>query len=276
MALANTLSLTVGSKLEHNDYTGFEVEPNIRLQWNWLQSQEVWGAISRAVRTPSRLDVNMKEATPPLLVVLEGSSNFESEKVIAYELGYRAQLSARGSLSLSTYFNDYDDVRSTSITPATIIPLYFQNNLEGHTYGAELSGNYQILDNWSLHAGYDLLQERLHVKPGQFDLDNALNETSDPQQQISLRSSATIREHVELDASVRWVDSLRTNNGPTVGLVPSYFSLDTRLAWHNSKGLELSLVGQNLLQPRHVEYGFPSPTREPIDRSVYAKIAWRR
>ena len=209
------------------------------------------------------------------MVFLEGSADFRSEVVIAYEMGYRAQITGRTSLSLSTYFNDYNDVRSTSITPATIIPLYFQNNLEGHTYGAELTGTYQLLDNWSLHLGYDLLQEYLHVKPGTFDLDNALNETADPQQQVSLRSSLTLVANIEFDAALRWVDSLPINSGAAVGIVPSYFGLDSRLAWRGPKGIELSLVGQNLLQPRHVEYGFPSPLREQIDRSLYAKIAWQ-
>jgi iron complex outermembrane recepter protein len=275
IALAADLALTVGSKIEHNDYTGFEYEPNVRVQWNWVQNQSLWAAVSRAVRTPSRIDEDLKEAAPPYLTYLEGASDFESEEVIAYELGYHAQLDDRTSLSLATYFNDYDDVRSTSFTPTTIIPLYFQNNLEGHTYGAELSGNYQLMDNWSLHFGYDLLQEHLHVKPGQYDLDDALNETSDPQQQVSVRSAATLIENIEFDVALRWVDTLKTNNGATPGTTPSYFGLDSRLSWHVVKAVELSLVGQNLLQPRHVEYGFPSPIREEIDRSVYAKIAWQ-
>lgn len=275
IALRTDLSLTAGSKIEHNDYTGFQYEPNVRMQWSWVPTQTLWGAVSRAVRDPSRIDDNLKEATPPLLVILEGAGDFRSEEVIAYELGYRAQLDARTSVTVSTYFNDYNDVRSTSITPVTLLPFFFQNNLEGHTAGAELSGTYQVLDNWSLHLGYDLLQEHLHVKPGQFDLDDALNETSDPQQQVALRSSATLFGMLDLDTALRWVDRLVTNNGPTPGIVPSYFGLDTRLAWHVSRGVELSLVGQNLLQPRHVEYGFPSPLREEIDRSVYAKASWR-
>jgi iron complex outermembrane receptor protein len=275
IALRSDVSLIVGSKVEHNDYTGFQYEPNLRMTWSGWQNQALWGAVSRAVRDPSRIDEDLKEATPPMLVILEGAADFRSEEVIAYELGYRAQLDARTVLTLSTYFNDYNDVRSTSFTPATLIPFFFQNNLEGHTAGAELSGTYQVLDNWSLHLGYDLLQEHLHVKPGQFDLDDALNETSDPQQQVALRSSATLFGNLEFDNALRWVDRLVTNNGPTAGIVPSYFSLDTRLAWHLGRGIELSLVGQNLLQPRHVEYGYPSALREQIDRSLYAKLAWR-
>ncbi|HEY6458150.1 MAG TPA: TonB-dependent receptor [Steroidobacteraceae bacterium] len=275
ISLHSNLSLTVGSKIEHNDYTGFEFEPNVRLLWSGLQNQTLWSAISRAVRTPSRVDEDLKEATPPLLVILEGASDFKSEEVIAYELGYRAQLDERTSMTLSTYFNDYNDVRSTSYTPATLIPFFFQNNLEGHTYGAELSVVYQALDNWKLHLGYDLLQEHLHVKPGEFDLDDALNETADPQQQFAIRSSATLPANIEFDTTLRWVDTLHTNNGSTPGLVPSYFGLDGRLAWHGAKGIELSLVAQNMLNPRHVEYGYPSPLREQIDRSVFAKVAWR-
>jgi iron complex outermembrane receptor protein len=275
IALRPDVSLIVGSKIEHNDYTGFEYEPNVRLQWSWVPTQALWSAISRAVRTPSRVDEDLKEATPPLLVFLQGASDFQSEEVIAYELGYRVQVSSRTLVSLSTYYNDYNDVRSTSFTPATIIPLFFQNNLEGHTEGAELSAAYQALDNWTLHLGYDLLQEHLRVKPGEFDLNGALNETSDPQQQIALRSSATFIGHIDFDTTLRWVDRLTANNGATPGTVPSYFGLDARLAWHAANGIELSLVGQNLLQPRHVEYGFPSPLREQIDRSLFAKIAWR-
>ncbi|HEY4339438.1 MAG TPA: TonB-dependent receptor plug domain-containing protein [Steroidobacteraceae bacterium] len=275
IALRADLSLTAGSKIEHNDYTGFEFEPNLRLTWSGLQNQAFWGAISRAVRTPSRVDEDLKEAAPPRLVILEGASDFKSEEVIAYELGYRAELDARTTVSLSTYFNDYNDVRSTSFTPATLIPFFFQNNLEGHTYGAELSGNYQPLDNWTLHLGYDLLQEHLRVKPGQFDLDAGLNETSDPQQQVALRSSATLFGNIEFDSTLRWVDALHANNGASVGTVPSYFGLDGRLAWHGPKGIELSLVAQNILDSRHVEYGYPSALREQIDRSVFAKVAWR-
>jgi len=275
IALRSDLALTLGSKIEHNDYTGFEFEPNVRLMWSGLQNQTIWSAISRAVRTPSRVDEDLKEAAPPLLVILEGASDFKSEEVIAYELGYRALLDERTSVTLSTYFNDYNDVRSTSYTPATLIPFFFQNNLEGHTYGAELSVVYQALDDWKLHVGYDLLQEHLHVKPGEFDLDDALNETADPQQQFAIRSSATLPANIDFDTTLRWVDTLHINNGSTLGTVPSYFGLDGRLAWHSARGIELSLVAQNMLSPRHVEYGYPSPLREQIDRSYFAKVAWR-
>jgi iron complex outermembrane recepter protein len=270
--LGSRWSFIVGSKVEHNDYTGYVFEPNIRAQWTVTSNQALWSAISRAARTPSRIDRDLLEPLGPI-VILEGSHDFSSEYVTAYELGYRTQLSGRLSGSISTYFNDYTDIRSTSVTPLTIIPFYFENNVEGHTHGVELSGTYQVLDQWSLHLGYDLLKEHLGVKPGQFDLDNALNETADPEHQTSLRSALTLGA-VEWNATLRWVDSLTINNGPSVATVPSYAELDSRLAWHLSSRWELSVDGRNLLHDRHVEYGFPGPTQVAIARSVYGKVVW--
>ena len=275
IALRRNLSLTLGTKVERNDYTGFEFEPDARLSWILSSQQALWAAISRAVRTPSRIDQDLSEAAPPHLVLLEGGADFTSESVLAYELGYRAQISSRMTASVSSFFNHYDDIRSTDFTPKTIIPLFFANGLEGDTYGLEFSGNYQVSQMWSLHAGYTLLEEHLHVKPGQTDLNAALNETADPEHQFSLRSSLNLPRHAELDAALRWVDTLRNNNGPVPGSVPSYFELDTHFAWHASDRLELSLVGQNLLHNRHAEYGFPGPARPEIGRTAYGKLTWR-
>jgi iron complex outermembrane receptor protein len=275
ITLRKNLSFTLGTKLEHNDYTGFEYEPDARLSWTITPGQALWAAVSRAVRTPSRIDRDLSEATPPYFVVVEGGADYASEDVIAYELGYRAQMNSRASMSVSSFYNQYDNVRSTSITPATLIPFFFANNLDGHTYGLEFSGDYQITEGWSLHGGYTLLREHLSVEPGRFDLNNARNETADPKHQLSIRSSFALPGRVELAAGLRWVDKLEINNGPTIETVPSYFELDSRLAWHATARLELSLVGQNLLHSRHAEYGFPAPTRPEIERSVYGKLAWR-
>jgi iron complex outermembrane recepter protein len=106
-------------------------------------------------------------------------------------------------------------------------------------------------------------------------LSNGRNETADPKHQVSLRSSLTLPRRLELGAGLRWVDTLVTNNGPVASTVPSYFELESRLAWHASDRLELSLVGQNLLHNHHPEYGFGDPSRQEIQRSVYGKFAWR-
>jgi iron complex outermembrane receptor protein len=273
--LRTGLSLTVGTKVEHNDYTGLEVEPSVRLQWEPLSTQTVWGAVSRAVRTPSRVDRDFFQAAPPYLALLQGRSDFTSEKVVAYEVGHRAQVASLLTTSVAAFYNDYRDVRSTSITPVTLLPFYFANNLEGQSYGLEFTGSLQLRERWSLHAGYTLLKSHLHVKPGQFDLSNARNETADPENQLSLRSSMTLPGRVELDAGLRWVDTLQNSNGPNAGTVPSYIEMDARVAWHATERFEVSVVGQNLLHDHHPEYGFPSANRAEIERSVYGKLAWR-
>jgi iron complex outermembrane receptor protein len=214
---------------------------------------------------------------------LKGNEDFVAETLIAYELGYRAAFGTQWSGSLSAFFNDYDHLRSTTATATTTyypfpFPVYFQNNLAGNTQGLELSGSYQPLDWWQLHAGYDLLLEHLHVRAGQVDATGALGETADPSGQAFLRSSMDLPRGITLDAALRWVDDLHLDNGPTggpvVGVVPSYWQLNTRLAWQATPNLTLSLVGQNLLDEYHVEYGYPSSTRTEIARGVFAKVTW--
>jgi iron complex outermembrane receptor protein len=291
IAIATGIALTIGSKLEHNDYTGFEVEPSVRGQWNFDPKEMVWAAISRAVRTPSRYDHDLEvpsgliDAPPPYKFpefYLTGNPDFKSETLIAYEIGYRAELASRISGSVATYYNDYNDLRSTTATPTTATyiypyPVYFQNNLEGDSYGVELAVTYQLLDWWRLHAGYDVLQEHLHVKPGQSDATGATNETADPQQQFAVRSSMDLPHDVQFNAALRWVDELHINNGPTggpvYGIVPSYFELDSRVAWHVTGRVELSVAGFNLLHAYHTEYGYPSPAQEQIGRSIFGRVA---
>ncbi|HEU6448614.1 MAG TPA: TonB-dependent receptor [Verrucomicrobiae bacterium] len=269
--------VTIGSKVEHNDYTGVEYEPSGRLQWNVTDSQMIWGAVSRSVRMPSRYDRDLFEPSPAYGMFL-GTSNstFKSETVIAYELGYRGRFGEKFSASISGFYNDYDYLRSLSSTPTTILPLYWGNNLEGETYGFEISADYQVMKWWRLHTGYDFLKEHIHVRSGQTDLDNALNETADPQQQIFLRSSMDLPWRIALDANARWIDRLRNNNGGAAGTVPGYFELDMRLGWRATKNLEFSIVGQNLLHDQHPEAGFPGSTQEQIVRSVFgmASLRW--
>jgi iron complex outermembrane receptor protein len=276
ISLLQTLFLTLGTKVEHNDYTGFEMEPTARLRWSFAPTQMMWGAVSRAVRTPSRVERDISEPTQPPIIILTGNSDFESEILIAYELGYRVNVSSRFSASVAAFYNDYDDLRSVSFTPATVIPLFFANNLVGETHGLELSATWQATDWWRLRAGMDVLKERLHVKAGEFDLNNALNETADPERQFSLQSSFDLPHHLELDVNPRSVDKIYNNAGNgVVGTVPSYTEMDVRLGWQPTGQLGLSIVGQNLLHDHHTEFGVPDATREDIRRTVYGKVTWR-
>jgi iron complex outermembrane recepter protein len=293
IALTPEVALTLGSKVEHNEFTGYEIEPSGRLQWNFTPKQMVWSAVSRAVRTPSRYDrdlmvlTGLQNAPAPYVfptTFLEGNDAFVSETEMAYELGYRAELAAKASVSISTYYNHYDSLRSTEATPTTATypfpyPVYFANDVEGDTWGAEVSFNYQVLEWWRMNAGYDYLRENIHAKPGYVDTTDGLNETGDPRNQVFLRSSMDLRDHVDLNVALRWIDTLTLDESPTdgtvSGTVPSYFELDGRVGWRMTRQLELSLVGQNLLHDHHPEYGFPTDTREEIAREVYVKAEFR-
>ena len=253
IGLLENLTLTAGTKLEHNDYTGFEWEPSARLKWNLDKNQMLWTAVSRAVRAPSRVDRDIRLPTPNFSPIVDdlliGGADFESETLVAYEIGYRAQPVSQVTTSVSAFFNNYDDIRSTSLSPPNAFllpfPLFYANNLAAQTWGLEFSTDWQVIEGLRMHGGYDLLQETVWVKPGQFDYNNALNETADPQNQVFLRASMDLPGNLELDPAFRWVDSLVYNNAGTPGTVPSYAELDVRLGWHPVQYFEISLVGQN-------------------------------
>jgi iron complex outermembrane receptor protein len=281
ISLRKDLTLTLGTRLEHNDYTGFETKPGGRLQWNVTDRQMLWGAVSHAVRAPSRVDRDISLPAPGyLLVILEGGSRFESENLTAYELGWRAQLGHTGVVSVSTFLHEYDDLRSTSMGPPDPVfglpfPFFYENNLEGRTYGVEISTSWQVTDRWMLRASYNRLEEDLRIKPGRTDFNNALNETADPRHQAALRSSVDLPGNLEFDAGLRWVDRLRVNNAGVPVRVSDYAELDVRLGWRPRPGIELSLVGRNLLHDRHREYTRSNAPDVLVQRSVHGKLAWR-
>ncbi|HTL67630.1 MAG TPA: TonB-dependent receptor [Lacunisphaera sp.] len=264
------LLLTLGTKVEHNDYTGMEGEPSARLRWSLAPDQTLWTAVSRAVRMPARYDRDIFQPNPPP-VVAHGDKEFRSETVVAYEAGYRAQLSPKVSGTVSVFYNDYDHLRSFGPTAGAPGQAGFGNNLAGETRGLEFTVQHQVSDGWRLRGSYDLLREHLHVKPGQVDLFGGRNEASDPRQQAALGSSWDLSSQLDLDANLRWVDTRPT----TSGVVPSYGELDVRLAWRPNNQLEFSVVGQNLLHAHHPEFGIAVPRREEIQRNIYGKVTCR-
>jgi len=263
------LRVTLGSKFEHNDYTDFEFQPTARLIWTPTERQTLWAAVSRAVRTPSRIDEHLFVPGTPPFSVFAGGSNFVSEELLAYEAGYRVQPYAKLSLSVSGFYHDYDDLRSIEpVLPNTDFPAVFANGLEGETYGVELAATYQMTPWWRLRGGYTFLEKDIDLKPGSRDLNQGRGEGNDAEQHFLLRSSVDLPRHVEFDAAIRYVDTLTAPN------VPSYIGIDLRLGWRPIRDLELAIVGQNLLDNQHPEFG-AAATRQEIERSVYGKITWR-
>jgi iron complex outermembrane receptor protein len=264
----NRWRLALGSKFEHNDYTGFEIQPSARLAWTPLPEHTVWAGVSRAVRTPSRIDRDFFLFAAPGLPIVAGD-DFQSETVVAYELGWRVQARSNLALSLSTFYNQYDDLRSAEPgPPPSGIPITFENGVQGHSYGAELAASYQVSSHWRLRGGYTFLKENLSLKPGSADLNGGTAESDDPDHQFLVQSIADLPGAIELDAVFRYVGSLP---GP---VVPDYATLDLRVGWRLTPHLELSVVGQNLLQSEHPELAPSSPSPRKVQRGVYAKVTW--
>nr|WP_294942636.1 TonB-dependent receptor [uncultured Mucilaginibacter sp.] len=262
----DALKLTLGTKLLHNVYSGFEWQPSARLSWTPAKQQTVWAAVSRAVRTPSRIDVDYHIPTypvPPNTPNVGGGPNFVSEKLIAYEIGYRIQPNQKASISIATYYNVYNDLYSVEVLPGTQTYL-IQNGMEGNSQGIEVSGFYQLLKAWRVRGGYTFFHKNIRDKPGHsFDTTYA---GTDPQHQAVLQSMVDLTKNFQLDITGRYVSSRPLSVAAGVPFVAAYSNLDIRLAWH-SKWIEVSVVAQNMANRSHVEFA-----SNRIPRSIYSKI----
>jgi iron complex outermembrane receptor protein len=262
--LAQDVTLTLGFKAEHNDYTGMEYMPDARISWRIFNTDLLWGAISRAARTPSRFDSDLFVTGS-----FGGGRDFVSENLTAYELGYRAQPSKVMSFSISAFYNVYDHLRTVEASTPVIFPLVVLNNMKGETYGLELWGNYAFASWWRLSAGLSTLHKDLRLEQGSRDIFGVQFAGNDPSYQASLRSSMDVADNVELDVYLRAVDDLPSPR------VPGYIEADVRLGWRISNSVELAVVGSNLLHARHTEFVNPSLPVEEVPRSVTASARWR-
>jgi len=277
------LKLTVGSKFEHNTYTGWEIQPSGRLLWTPHPKHSVWASVSRAVRTPSETDEDARlvstfvPGTPPAVVSLNGNKAFESEILDSFEVGYRVQPHPRVSLDLSLFLNYYDRLRSFEPGAGTFNGTYFSqpyvfaNELHGHVYGSELAANVQVTKWWQWRAAYSYLKMDLDLDAGSQDTTTVADEFASPQHQVSFRSLMDLPGNFQFDTTLRYVDSLASQG------IPSYVGLDVRVGWRPRPNLDISIVAQNLLDPRHPEFG-PSVIATPaaeIERAVYGKVTIR-
>lgn len=263
ISLRPDLTLTIGLKAEYNSYSGAEWLPNARLAWQRSNGSLIWASISRAARTPNRIE---RELTHPLF--LQASPDFLSEKVTAYELGWRAQPMDRLSISLSSFYNRYDDL-CTDTYPATIFPLILQNGGEGETYGIEGWGKYEVMPGWRLGAGFNLLHKHFWLKPGFNDLTNLAVQGQDPAYQAQISSQWTVTPAVDLNVTLRQVGEV--DNAP----VPAYTEANATVTWRLTDRLALSLEGLNLLHKHHLEAYDPSavPARY-IPRSISVRLRY--
>jgi iron complex outermembrane receptor protein len=264
VTLSPALQLTAGLRLERNDYTGNELLPNVRLAWKATEDSILWGAVSRTVRAPSRLDRDIYVSpTPPHQ--LAGGPHFESEIARFFELGYRRQVGQRFSYSINLYRALYDKLHTLELGPTKRYAV-FANGMEAATRGIELWGQYQVTGNWRVSAAATGMHQEFWLKPGVLDLGRSLDlQGQAPRNSFLLRSSWQIDERRDLDLVFRHVGKLWTPD------VPNYEALDVRFAWRPRQGLELAVGGTNLLGPSHGEF-YEEATRTEIDRGVYLKL----
>jgi iron complex outermembrane receptor protein len=288
IALApDRLYLTFGTKFERNTYTGFEIQPTARVLWMPDPKRSVWGAVSRAVRTANRADRGYRTdlAAYPVgeslgVLSLLGHREARSENLIAYELGHRYQANRKFSLDFASFYNIYDHL--ATVEPGDpfsedepspshlVIPLYFSNLMKGETYGAEASVNYQVNSSWALKGGYSLLRMQLHLYPNSQDSEAEGAEGNSPRHQAFIGSSFSLRRNLQLSTNSYFVSSLPKWN------IPAYVRLDINLGWHAGENVELRVVGQNLLNPSHPEFGEGEGTAaSAMKRGIFGRIIWR-
>ncbi|KQW87222.1 hypothetical protein ASC94_27850 [Massilia sp. Root418] len=273
ITVAPQLKFTAGLKVEHNNYTGAEFLPSMRMAWTPDPRQLVWGSLARTIRAPSRVDRDWYAPAKPLIIagqpryLVAGGQTFESEVANVAELGYRAQPSARWSYSGTLFFADYDKLRSTE--PLPVLGFEFRNLGKATTRGLELWGRWQATRAWRLSGGLTAQKVKLGLRPGSRDsLTSGLFLANDPRFNWQLRSSYDVSDAQQLDLTLRY------NGELPHPVVPSYYEMDLQWLWRVRPNLEVALIGQNLLHARHPEWG-AAPTRSAYERSALLKVTWR-
>ncbi len=264
--LGRGLFVSVGSKFERNEFTGLEIQPTVRARWSSSRSS-VWGAVSRAVRVPTRVDTDLRVRVPDSTSLrLIGSADFLSESVVAYEAGYRRQFRDRISIDLAGYVNRYDDLRTQELRPAQ--PVLLANMMNALTRGVESTLVTQILPRWQVNASHVYLWKELTFDAGSRDATRGVSEGNDPRHIVNVRSYITATNRIEIDAFYRHYGALPSP------AVDAYQEVDARIGFRVAPGWDLSLIGDNLLHDRHVEFRGSTPP-EAYERSVSLRSVWR-
>jgi iron complex outermembrane receptor protein len=287
ISMTDDIKLTVGSKFEHNSFTGFEFQPSVRALWQVTPKNSLWTAASRAVRSPSRgeagstTNLAVIPGAPPIQTRSFGTSSYTSEDLIALEAGYKTQAAPRVNLDIAAFYNIYDNLRTTEpgtpfveATPAPfhlVLPLTLANNMSGDAYGVEIGADWRAKRWLRLRAAYTYFQLDLHLDTGTGLAANEAEEDRDPRHQLGLSAQVNIGQNIEFDATLRAVDQLIERN------VNGYATVDLRLGWRPRENVELSIVGQNLAQRRHLEFVPEALATQPteVERAVYGRITVR-
>ncbi len=276
-------TLTLGAKLQHNNFSGFDVQPTARGLWKFNQHQSFWAAVTRAVTTPSRIEegiqINAGEISvaPPIFLLVSGNPQFQSEKSVGYEGGYRQLLTSKLYVDLDVFHNNYDNLQSFG-TPTLVgddLTIFYENAIAGTTTGFEIAPNWNPRPWWKLSGSYSYVGIDMHANAPGSDISSTGSvptyEGSSPAHQVKIQSRFDISKRFEFDQTYGYESALPAQK------VRAYQTMDLRLGWNPTKEWNLSLVGQNLFQPYHFEWGTGDPSELPIGirRAAYVKLSWR-
>ena len=291
--LSPSIQLTLGTKVEHNDYTEFEVLPNARVLWSPHASHSFWMAIARAVRTPNRIETQLCLRTSvippgspgnpthlPMELLIEGDEDIQPEELTSIEIGYRLSPEGSFSIDLTLFYYTYDDLIGLTPAPPKLNPTAtpirisqistMENAMEGQTWGLELTSNWEPIPIWRIQTAYSFFRASITPKDG---YETSVTDDSDhaaPAHQISLRSGLDLPRNLFFDLWLRYVDDIQENT------VAAYTELDVRFAWKPLPKVEFSIVGQNLLHESHPEFIETLLWVQPaeVERSVHVQATF--
>jgi len=302
--IPDKVKFSIGTRLGYNNLSGFEIQPNARILWTPNHKTSVWASVSRAIRTPARGEqdviINRGILPPqpaftgsdlPIMQAILGSRNFSSEKLLAYEIGYRYQFNQKASIDITGFFNDYSDLRDFSIGMPRLatgqhrdiifsflqqdhlmLPISFNNNASAISYGAEVSIDWRPFNNWRIQGSYSYLNIHTKSNPLFRDVDASTGGANgaNPHHQFSLRSNYDLTERLQFNLWLRYVDRLSFYN------ISDYITMDVKISWKPVKDIEFFLVGQNLFEENHRESqsDFIDTIPARIPRGIYTGIRW--
>ena len=264
------VKLIVGTKFENNDYTGNEFQPSVRVLWTPDERNTLWGAVTRAVSTPSRAtsDLTNKYSEVPFPMQFTGNSDLDSQELTAYELGYRVKAKDNLLLDFALFYNEYENLYTNENNPTPFNSI-FDNKMYGETYGGEMAAHWQITDGWNLTGGYTFLKMQMHTESSSTSSSRAeRKEKETPRNLFNLTSQLKLRDNLEFNTSLYYVDNVPYYN------ISSYVRLDMGLTWHIKENIDVSIVGQNLLDNRHPEYDDDGTLSTEVQRGVFGKLTW--
>jgi iron complex outermembrane receptor protein len=271
--------LTLGSKFEHNEFSGTEVQPNLRLQWQPSANQTWWAAASHAVRTPTPVEEDLTSTLRTgagFRAAFVPNDDFKSEQLKAYEFGYRTQLTPNISADVTAFHNHYEHLATYKFLtfvpvingidpPHFLLPVQFTNDMKGTSHGFEASFNWAVNENLKVALDYSYL--RLDVTA--LDPTQETPEYLFPKEQVGVKIFWNLSDNWTLDTTASHVDKLPGGN------VAAYTRLDINLGGQLSKALRINIAGQNLLDKTHREFGAVDDINAAeIERNIAAKLTW--